>query len=161
MKYIKSLLTVAVIFSLIIFISCGGNGKKPPAEPQGKAKSEELASGDWSPTSVTLDGTGRTEWDNFSLSFGTNSDFTGGSYQATGVPTDDGASDVFRTSGTWAFVENSDGTLNLDRIIKDGDTNNLVSVTVGANQLTLSFTVPAASGRTEGFDGLWIFTFSL
>lgn len=168
MKHFKSFLTILAVASLSIFIACGGGGsKKEDPEPEGKLKAEQLSFDTWAPSDVKLDNTPRTEWENFTLSFTANSSFTGGNYSTSGVPTDDGASDVWSASGSWAFVENSDGSLNLNQIIKDGDTANPVSVTVGINEtagtgdLTLSWTVPESGARIEGFTGNWAFTFEL
>ena len=176
MKYLKGLLTACVILSLMIFMSCG-NGKKTTPDPEGKLTGEQLSAGTWTPQAggVTVGGTPRSEWDNFTLSFTVNTtSFEGGSYSTTGVPTDDGASDVWRTSGSWEFLKDSEGNVVVptNTIIRDGDDSVPVTVNVdvvlddegnatGDGQLTLSFTIPAPEGRVAGFDGPWVFTFDL
>ncbi len=174
MNYLKGLSAFALLLALCIFMGCQNNSGGDDKEPDfpGQAKAEELSVGTWgtTPGGVSVSGTPRDEWDGFSVSFTVNSEnFEGGSYQATGIPSDDGADLVWRSSGTWAFEKNGE-TLNLNTIYRDGDTSTPVSLNVdvdetsGEGVLSLSFSVPEQTSfaeRVAGFNGNWVFTFDL
>lgn len=164
MKYLKNVFTLMLVASLVIFMNCGTVEPKP--DPIGKVVAEKLAQGAWGTTvgGVTLDNTPREEWDNFSVTFTTNDDYTGGNYSTSGVPTEDGASRVWGAGGTWAFEDNN-GIPNLTKIIRDDNVELSVNVDVNdtgdAGSLTLSFPIPEEGARVAGFDGNWVFAFEL
>ena len=173
MKLIKSLTAMSFILALVVLINCksDGGGDKEPDLP-GQAKAEQLALGTWGTSAggVTVNNTPRDEWDSFALSFTVNTEtYEGGSYSASGIPSDDGATSVWQSSGTWAFAKNGE-SLNLSTLYRDGDESTPVSLNVDVNEdtgegvLSLSFNVPAETGtssRVAGFDGSWVFTFEL
>ena len=104
---------------------------------------------DWSLSSATNAGTPRDEWTGFTLKFGIDTDFAGGSYTASGIPSDEGANWSWSTSGT--FTANNDLTA-LTR--NDGIVMTLV---ISETALNVSFTVPESGGRVDGFTGAWVF----
>ncbi len=159
MKYIQKLLTIAAVFSLIIFISCGGGGSDPEPDPQGKEKGELLVASAWVPTSVTNENTPRDEWANFSLSFTINTTtYDGGSFSVSNMPSETDATKVWPSSGgQWNFKASGD-QLDLGTIVRSDGIEMAANIT--ESSLTLSFTVPETSGRVEGFEGAWVFTFS-
>lgn len=163
MKFFKNTFVILAFASLVVLVNCkkkGGGGEDP--EPEGKATAELLSAGTWAPTTggVTNNNTPRDEWDGFTLTLTANAEFTGGSYSVSGMPSEADASLVWNASGgTWAFVQNSDGSLNLAQVIKDGDADNVLAVQVSATTLRLAFTVPDPTARLEGFDGDWVFNF--
>ena len=91
----------------------------------------------------------RDEWTGFTLKFGLDTDIAGGSYTASGIPSDEGANLAWSTSGT--FTANNDLTV-LTR--NDGI---VMTVVVSETALNVSFTVPESSGRVDGFTGAWVF----
>ena len=165
MKFLKNTLVVLAIASLVVLVNCKGKkGKDPDPEPQGKATSELLEAGTWVPTTggVTNNNTPRDEWDGFTLTLTANADFTGGTYAVSGMPSEADAELVWKSNGgTWAFVKNADDSLDLGKVIKDGDADNVLAVTVSATSLRLQFTVPDPAARVDGFDGAWVFNFEL
>jgi len=103
----------------------------------------------WSLSSATNAGTPRDEWTGFTLKFDLDTDLAGGSYTASGIPSDEGANLAWSTSGT--FTANNDLTA-LTR--NDGIVMTLV---ISETALNVSFTVPESSGRVDGFTGAWVF----
>lgn len=169
MKILKNTLALLALSSLLAVMSCGP--EPTPEPPEGQVTAEALAAGSWTPTTggITNENTPRDEWEGFSASFTANSEFTGGNYTAGPIPSEEDATLVWQSSGTWAFAENSDGSLDLGTIYRDGDTNVPVSVTVSTDEdadgnvtggnLRLEFTIEDPNARTEGFYGLWVFNF--
>ena len=150
-KIIKTLFFVGSCAALLIFTNCGGGGDDPVAEPTLTAAEQNalLLDKDWSLSSVTNAGTIRDEWTGFTLKFGIDTDLAGGTYTASGIPSDEGANLAWSTSGT--FTASSDLT-TLTR--NDGIVMTLV---VSETALNVSFTVPESSGRVDGFTGAWVF----
>jgi hypothetical protein len=166
MKHLKNFLLGLTLVGLVFTTSCKKD-KNPEPEPPGKITSEALAKAIWVPTSggILNDNTPRDEWSNFTLRFTVNAAFDGGTYTTTGLPAEDVDKLVWKQSGTWAFQKNGT-TLVLGTIIRDNDTTSPVNVTVAVNPagtsgtLNLSFTVPEAAGRVDGFTGNWVFGLS-
>ena len=157
MKRITQLLTALVFCSLIVFISCKKKKKSEKDDPRdavGMALSKT-----WSPTSVTKDTENRTEWDGFTIGFTYNSETDIGGYSVSGVPSNEGASDVWGSGLSWTF-DGEDESADTGTILRsDGVT---VQATLdnpdAPTTLTLSFTITDASARAAGFNGAWIFT---
>lgn len=166
MKHLKNVILSLTLLGLVIITSCKG-GKEPNPEPAGKITAEALAKATWVPTTggILNDNTPRDEWSNFTLRFTANAAFDGGTYTTTGLPAEDVDRLVWKQSGTWAFQKNGTA-LVLGTIIRDNDTTAPVNVTVALNAtgtsgtLNLSFTVPEAAGRVDGFTGNWVFGLS-
>ena len=150
-KTIKGLFFTCACATLLIFANCGGGGDDPVAEPTLTAAEAMalLLDKDWSLSSATNAGTTRDEWTGFTLKFGIDTDFAGGTYTASGIPAEDTDKLVWSTSGT--FTASSDLT-TLTR--NDGIVMTLV---VSETALNVSFTVPESSGRVDGFTGAWVF----
>ena len=167
MKILKNTLAGLALISLLAVMSCGGGDPDEP-EPEGKITAEALAGKSWTPTTggITNENTPRDEWDGFSVSFTANEDFTGGNYTAGPLPSEDDAALVWQTSGSWAFAENADGSLDLGTIYRDGNTAVPVALTVSSAEdgstgsLRMEFTIPDPDARIEGFYGLWVFSFT-
>jgi len=150
MKRVTDLLTALVFVSLTIFISCnkgGGDDPGPSAEEEQVAK----LVGTWALATdgAVLGSTTRTEWNGLTGVLSGNTE--GGSIAMSGVPSDTGASDVWPSTITWTF-----GSSISEIVRNDGVTMNVQSVT--DTQLIVTFTI-SDSGRIEGFDGSWTFTF--
>lgn len=150
MKRVTDLLTALVFISLVVFISCnrGDDG------PDGPTPEEEQATklrGTWTLVSggAQLGTTPRTEWEGLSANL--QGDASGGTIAVTGVPSDPGAEDVWPTNSNWTF-----GSSIAEVVRDDGVTLN---VTVTDNTLDVRFTI-SDSGRIEGFDGNWSFSFT-
>ena len=149
MKRVLDLLTALVFISLVVFISCnkGGGGDDGPTPEE-----EQVAKlvGTWNLVSggAQLGTTPRTEWEG--LSGVLSGDVNGGTIAMSGVPSDPGASDVWPSSISWTF-----GGSITEVVRDDGVTMN---VTVTETTLDVRFTI-TGSGRIEGFDGAWSFSF--
>jgi hypothetical protein len=149
-KIIKTLFFVGSCTALLIFTNCGGDDDDiEQAVPTPAEANALLLDKDWSLSSVTNAGTIRDEWTGFTLKFGIDTDLAGGTYTASGIPSDEGANLAWSTSGT--FTASSDLT-TLTR--NDGIVMTLV---VSETALNVSFTVPESSGRVDGFTGAWVF----
>ncbi len=149
-KIIKTLFFVGSCAALLIFTNCGGERRSSGCGHSAPAEANALLlDKDWSLSSATNAGTPRDEWTGFTLKFGLDTDLAGGSYTASGIPSDEGANLAWSTSGT--FTANNDLTV-LTR--NDGIVMTLV---VSETALNVSFTVPESSGRVDGFTGAWVF----
>ena len=149
MKRVNDLLTALVFMSLVVFISCnkgddGDDGPTPQEEQVAKLV------GTWNLVSggAQLGTTPRAEWEGLTAVL--QGDVDGGTIAVTGVPSDPGAEDVWPASSSWTF-----GNSITEVIRDDGVTLN---VTVTENTLDVRFTI-TDSGRIEGFDGSWSFSF--
>ncbi len=150
MKRVTDLLTALVFISLTVFISCnkGGGGDDGPT-PQEEQVAKLVGTWVLATDGAKLGTTVRPEWNDLTVVISGNAD--GGTIAVTGIPQDNGASDVWPSSTSWTFG----GSISeLDRV--DGISMSIQSVT--ASQLIVTFTV-SASGRVTGFDGSWTFTF--
>ncbi|MEQ9306711.1 MAG: hypothetical protein RJQ14_22545 [Marinoscillum sp.] len=163
MKQITRLLTALVFCSLVIFISCKKKKGGGEEDPDNRDIVGAALAGPWVPTSVLFDDANRTEWSEFSIGFSYNPDTDAGNYTVSGVPTDDGASDVWG-EGTvnWAF-DGDDETADTGTIIREdgvemsAELDNIESPT----KLTLTFSVDDPDARTAGFYGTWKFEFDI
>ncbi|HCX23281.1 MAG: hypothetical protein CMB80_16025 [Flammeovirgaceae bacterium] len=161
MKRFTQLLTALVICSLVIFVSC--KKKKGSSDPDPRDEfGSVLDGGSWVPSAVTFDNANRTEWDGFVLGFNYNTDTNQGTYSTSGIPTDDGASDVWGTGTvSWEFGGTED-TPDIGEIIRVSD-GVVMDVTPdnpeNPTQLIIQFSVEDPSaGRVDGFYGSWSFT---
>ena len=150
-KIIKGLLFTCACATLLIFANCGSDSDPSQSEviPSAAETNASLLDKNWSLSSATNAGTPRDEWTGFTLKLNIDTDLAGGSYTASGIPSDEGANLAWSTSGT--FTANSDLT-TLTR--NDGIVMTLV---VSETALNVSFTVPESSGRVDGFTGAWVF----
>lgn len=149
-KIIKTLFFVGSCAALLIFTNCGSDDDDGGEVTLSAAEANALLlDKDWSLSSATNAGTPRDEWTGFTLKFDLDTDLAGGSYTASGIPSDEGANLVWSTSGT--FTANNDLTA-LTR--NDGIVMTLV---ISETALNVSFTVPESSGRVDGFTGAWVF----
>ena len=150
-KIIKTLFFVGSCAALLIFTNCGSDDDDKGGDVTLSAAEANalLLDKDWSLSSATNAGTPRDEWTGFTLKFDLDTDLAGGSYTASGIPSDEGANLVWSTSGT--FTANNDLTA-LTR--NDGIVMTLV---ISETALNVSFTVPESSGRVDGFTGAWVF----
>ena len=164
MKHLSKLFAFLAVASLVIFMSCGGGGDDPDPEPPGKETAEALAATVWSPSQggVRLDGQERNEWleAGFTLSFTPNSDFTGGSYTASNLPSTDfpEANVVWPASGTWSFTTDAEGNLNLDEVERQDGV--VASINVSETALTITFPIEDPNARVDAVGGQWSFSFS-
>lgn len=150
MKRVTDLLTALVFISLVVFISCnkGGGGDDGPT-PQEEQVAKLVGTWVLATDGAKLGTTVRPEWEGLTVVISGNID--GGTIAVTGIPSDNGASDVWPSSASWTFG----GSISeLDRV--DGISMNIQSVT--DTQLIVTFTV-STSDRVTGFDGSWTFTF--
>ena len=150
-KILKTLFFVGSCAALLIFTNCGSDDDDDGGEVTLSAAEANalLLDKDWSLSSATNAGTPRDEWTGFTLKFDLDTDLAGGSYTASGIPSDEGANLAWSTSGT--FTANNDLTA-LTR--NDGIVMTLV---ISETALNVSFTVPESSGRVDGFTGAWVF----
>ncbi|MEQ8337399.1 MAG: hypothetical protein RIA62_08640 [Cyclobacteriaceae bacterium] len=150
MKRVTDLLTALVFISLVVFISCnkGGGGDDGPT-PQEEQVAKLVGTWVLATDGAKLGTTVRPEWEGLTVVISGNID--GGTIAVTGIPSDNGASDVWPSSASWTFG----GSISeLDRV--DGISMNIQSVT--DTQLIVTFTV-STSDRVTGFEGSWTFTF--
>jgi hypothetical protein len=164
MKHFKNVLLGLSLLGLIAISSCGKK-KNPTPDPPGKLTAESLAATAWAPVAggVRNDGTPRDEWANFRLTFTANANFEGGTYTTTGLPAEDTNQLVWKSNGTWEFKKNGNN-LVLGTIVRNDGVEMNVTVNVNeaktAGTLSLSFTIPEAGARIEGFTGPWVFNFA-
>ncbi len=128
-----------------ITIGDGGNSV-PTIEEEQAAK----LVGTWNLVSngAKLGTTIRPEWEGLTVVISGNAD--GGAIASAGVPSDPGAEDVWPATSSWTFGE------SISEVVRDDGVS--LYVTVNEATLDVQFTI-TGSGRIEGFDGLWTFSF--
>ena len=149
---LKSLLFASACFTLLIFTNCGGGGDDPVEEVELTAaeRNAQLLEGNWKLSSATNGGTPRDEWTGFTLSFSIDSDVKGGSYTASGIPSDEGADLVWSTSGTF--------TANSDLSVLTRNDGVVMTMVASSTALNISFNINDSGGRLAGFTGDWVFS---
>jgi hypothetical protein len=151
MRKITQLLSALVFCSLIIFASCGGGGTDPEPEDVRIAAGNNLVTVAAGKGKAKMDNLDRTEWDDASFTFTFNSTTFAGTYTVTGIPTNDGATDVWKASGTWKFTGTTIGAITLDG-------TKPAELTISETSATLKFDV--AGAREASFVGGWAFTWT-
>ena len=149
MKTYKIILTVIGLAFLLWFQACKKND-----EPSAEDIQLEMLSATWkvgSEGSVLLDDSEVTEYfTDFSLTV--NTDYT---YVTTGA----GTPNPWPSSGDWSFVQNSDGTLNLNKVVRDDGL--LIAVELlTETKLKLSFFHDETihfTGRSSSVSGEYVF----
>lgn len=134
---------LAFVMAGAIIIGCDeNNGSKEKTEEE---KQTEKLSKTWVVDAVEFelgfDTHDRTdEWPSFEVTF-TDGAFTTAN---SSFP------DVWPAAGTWSYKEG-----DLNTIIRGDDVE--IAITVSDSDLSMSFTYPAAGGRTDGIEGNWVF----
>ncbi|CAN0327337.1 unnamed protein product, partial [Chrysoparadoxa australica] len=96
MKRVTDLLTALVFISLTVFISCNkGGGDDPGPTPQEEQVAKLVGTWNLITDGAKLGTTTRPEWNGLTGVLSGNVD--GGTIAVSGVPTDNGASDVWPT----------------------------------------------------------------
>lgn len=147
----RTYIIVLIGVLLIIFNISGCKKKNDPTPKEQKISSLAFT---WKATQVSLDGYDVSSYFNgFTLTI--SSDYT---YSTTGG----NSPNPWPTSGVWSFTKNTDGSLNLDKVMRDDGLEILIQE-INNTSLELSFTHDASmhqSGRTEGISGVYNFTFT-
>ncbi len=157
MKKLSNLLAALVFGSLVIFMSCGGDGDDPAPTAE-ELQAALLTTGAWPVTgSPTYAGTPEGDWSGFTITLTGNADGDGsGGYSTSGTP--EGYEDVMPSSGSWSFKAGTDGRTIVRTGGSAGDVE--MAVTVSGTTLSLTFTVDDPAGRTSGlYDEPWVFSF--
>lgn len=159
MKFIKTLVVLFALGSLITFSNCGGGGTTP--EPVANQQFTKLQK-TWKLTAVTLDNTSQfaptgTYTNNFTLTVaGTKGDSKTFTYNIAGRP----ALSPWKANGSWDF-----GTDPATQIVRDpGSTTDKLDMTYSVTETTLQvqFNYQGAGyTRTDQVKGNWVFTFGL
>ena len=136
-----NILSVAIIISLLVLSSCGGDSSPSASE----VTTKQLTSSGWKISTVQVDGTDQTAlFANMTLSF------TATNYSAT----KGGA--VWPASGTWSFTDEA------GKVIKRNDNVEVTIVEISDASLRLSLSWAAGTfgpGRTESVAGNHVFSF--
>ncbi|UII27255.1 hypothetical protein LVD15_02160 [Fulvivirga maritima] len=140
MKKLSYLLSTGVLFVLLTIIGCGSDDGGPSEEETQTA----LLNGTWTATSVTTDGSRRTDYDGFTITF------TDGNYTTSGGP------DLlpFSNSESWDFGSPVTSSITLG--------SQSMNYAVTNEALTLSFAYTGEgfnNARTAEVEGAWVFTF--
>ena len=149
MEKLFKLLTISLFTALLICVGCGGGDDDDDTTPE---TLEEISAGKlvttWTTlTTVKLEGVDIPDWENFTLNVTGNAD--GGSYSTTGA----GDAAVWPGSGTWTFVEGSNG---LKLLRSDG-----IQIDIVTSATTLSLQFDIVEGRTQGITRTWVFVMAL
>ena len=150
-KFLK-FLTFSLIAALIVFASCGGDDDDDN-DATGPDPVEEIVedliadNGNWvlNTGGATLETVVAEDWEGFGLQLS-------GSASSLSYSTSGSADNtVWAASGSWTFVEGSDGK----KALRDDGVE--VDITASATSLRLEFDIPA--GRSNGIVGRWSFSF--
>lgn len=149
MKKFLNALTILSVLTLVIFISCNGDGTEPePEKSPEQIQAEKIVGKTWTATatgsSVTLDGQAADGWQNFTITFTGNE--AGGNFTTTNAV----SPLVWPSQGTWRFQNGVSTLVRSDNV--------QMTLNVTETQITLSFTiVDPGSGKAQGFGGNWTF----
>lgn len=152
MKTIKNIFTLALLATVLIFPSCGGDG----GENEPSISFDEKLNGTWTLTSVTVDGSDVTsDFTGFQISLSSSGpDSGGGNYTITN------GNSVLFSDGSYSL----NGTTNMNLNGGDGsNTNATISLSADEATLTLSFYNPNTTfggGRVDGAAGDYVFVLS-
>jgi len=146
MKILKSTLLAFAAFGLLFFASCGGDngGGQTPQEKL----IETLKSKQWALSSILLPDVNATEesdWDNFKVTFSSNSMTTSGHPVV--------ATKVW-PGGDYSITDNADG------IVRAVDGITMHINTASSTKLSVTFTMPPGTeigGRVAALDGEYTF----
>ncbi|MGK7393721.1 MAG: hypothetical protein ACNS62_04075 [Candidatus Cyclobacteriaceae bacterium M3_2C_046] len=144
MKYLKYIFSLLALLSLTLLMNCGGDDDP---SPQQQLTNQLINNGTaWTIDggSVTVDGAQPdADWSNFEVTF------TDATFTTTGSP----APEVWPSSGTWSFP---DETTTSQIVTGDGV---IISLNVTDNTLNLSFVAPwGIQGRVTSIGGDYNFT---
>ncbi|MBI1770468.1 MAG: hypothetical protein HY015_06495 [Bacteroidetes bacterium] len=155
MKVLRSLLSVAVLGSMIAFTGCGSKGgnQEPLSDKQ-----LGLLSKTWKVKDVLLGGADSTShWSNFKLTIaGTKGQPTSFTYTCTGRP----PRSVWPASGTWTFGDGDPSTPDdpATQILRDDGAQITYTVDPASANLQLRFTFSGAGyTRVNNVSGAWTF----
>jgi len=142
MKNAFNLFALLIFACAVLFSSCNKKKNPEPGENTEALNRARLAK-TWVPeTPVTFNGAADTRFQGFELTFG-----------AAGTYTSQNGGPVFRSSGTWDFVENT----NFNTIVLDGRPQFVITT---LNDTNLNGTVNLQGGvnaRTTEVDGTYVF----
>jgi len=141
MKNTINLFTLILLVSVILFSGCRKRDDDPGVDLEAQQRARLAKT--WVPeTPVTFDGAADTRFQGFEITFAPAGTYT----SQSGGP-------VFRSSGTWAFKENT----NFNTLVLDGRPEFVISSLTDTN---LNGTVNLTGGvnaRTTGIDGTYVF----
>lgn len=150
MKYYKLTLLISALVSMLWFEAC-----KDKNSPSPEAQQSGLLSKTWQVGSdglVTLDGNDVTSYfSSFQLTIVSDM-----SYTTTGG----NSPSPWPVSGTWGFVQNTDGSINLNQIVRN-DGLVVVIEELTETRLRLSFIhdeLVHDNGRSEAVSGEYVFS---
>jgi len=147
MKTIKNILLLSLIATMLVFPSCGG-GDDP------SISLDELLSGSWKLSSVTVDGNDVTsDFSGFTLSLSSNGPNSGGGYYSA---TNGGSlltSGSYNVDNTKIYTMNESNGQNSYSITSFSLTNDNKTLTFGFYNPTTTF----GGGRIEGLSGEYVF----
>ena len=149
----------SLIFTLTFLIVTGCGSEKAENKPDHQVVSEKLTTGTWVNTYTTFDAVQNSIFDGIVLEFTSNSDFTGGTYEVTGMDPQFADIGVWNEMGTWSFEE-SQSTYNTNTLIRGDGISMVMSLNVnGENDgfLSFNFSIPSNAGLVGG----WRFDFEL
>lgn len=165
MKRLSNLLAALVFASLVIFMSCGGDGDGDPELTTAQEKSIQLTDGAWTVDAANVRfGTEISDfdWSGFSVTFnlastgGTSGSYTSNVGSVTPTDTSGGGQDATAlwaaTGGSWTM--GADG----NSLTKDGVTLTISQLT--DTNLTVTFTVTSPARTAGVFDAVWTFPFT-
>lgn len=147
MKKITAIATLAILASMVLFLSnCGGSKVDPtPVETEAQKNTRLLTAGAWSVQTVLVDAVDKTTvYKDLKLTF-----------SSTGF-TSTGGGSVWPATGTWKFKDDTGKTI--DR----GDGLSITATEISATKLVLGLTwtkTTLAGGRAESVAGQHVFTF--
>ena len=149
-KQILNSLTTAFFLSLMIFISCGGDGGDGPTPPTAAEEQFARLAKTWTVTSAQADGADVPDWTNLTITFGGTA--TAGSYNTNGQQPE-GTTRVWPSSGTWTFVSET----NVNTITRSDNIEIGIAVDTNGTSATLTFEIPSDGGRQDIVEGSWRF----
>ncbi|MDH5474161.1 MAG: hypothetical protein OEX22_00565 [Cyclobacteriaceae bacterium] len=159
MKKLSYFLSASILLSILLSVGCKPNDTPGLSEEE---QQKALLTKSWGVSTVTLGGEGDVTAGFTDFVLTVESTFSYTSTGATRTP------QPWPGSGTFAFDLNTDGTANVNKILREAGSPNELPMTLQMNAdgsaMTLSFTFTegthtSGGGRTEAISGAWVFDF--
>ncbi len=145
----KTKLNLVLVTLLAVALLNGCKKKEEPTKSDEEIQLEKLSK-TWAlgtgSDAVTYEGTPvATDWAGFTLTLGNKTYSSANAFSP----------DIWPASGSWDFGKNTDGSTNVNVMVRDDGTE--ISIQVTDTSLKLQFTYSATGGRLTGIEGDWVF----
>lgn len=152
---LRYIFSITLMMGILLVAGCK---KKDDPGPSAEELQKTAMTKTWTITSARLGTESITDLSGLTLTIDGSLNYTTNSTSVSRQP------NPWPTGGTFAFGENSDGTTNVNQVVRDGEVTMTISVSADGGSMTLDFTFDddtqrGSNGKSEAVDGSWLFVF--